>query len=362
MGTIIERPRKDGSTAYLAQVRARRNNRVAHTESKTFHRKGDAEAWVKRREGEFAAAGDDLRALKQRKRTLSDAIEFYVRESEKEIGRTKAQVLQAIRRYDIAGLPCAEVTSSEIVAFAKLLAKEGRGPATVQNYLSHLSAVFAIAKPAWGFPLNEKEAKDAYKVCNHLGIIDKSRRRDRRPSIEEMDRLMESFERRSAARQGVVPMGLVCAFALFSTRRLNEIVSLRWEDAALETGRALIRDMKHPGDKIGNDVWCELPAPALALLKATPRTGDRPFPYSTEAVSAAFTRACKALEIKDLHFHDLRHEGVSRLFEMGFTIPQASAVSGHRSWNSLQRYTHIRQSGDKWAGWPWLEKLVAPQA
>ena len=142
MGTIIERPRKDGSTAYLAQVRARRNNRVAHTESKTFPRKGDAEAWVKRREGEFAAAGDDLRALKQRKRTLGDAIDFYVRDSEKEIGRTKAQVLQVIRRYEIAGLPCAEVASSEIVAFAKLLAKEGRGPATVQNYLSHLSAVF----------------------------------------------------------------------------------------------------------------------------------------------------------------------------------------------------------------------------
>src|ERR1022692_591693 len=32
-------------------------------------------------------------------------------------------------------------------------------------------------------------------------------------------------------------------------------------------------------------------------------------------------RACQQLEIKDLHFHDLRHEGVSWLFEMGRTIP-----------------------------------------
>jgi integrase len=69
-------------------------------------------------------------------------------------------------------------------------------------------------------------------------------------------------------------------------------------------------------------------------------------------------RQCRAawrpfLAIDDLHFHDLRHEGVSRLFEMGRTIPQVASVSGHRSWQSLQRYTHLRQVGDKYAGWKW---------
>ena len=29
----------------------------------------------------------------------------------------------------------------------------------------------------------------------------------------------------------------------------------------------------------------------------------------------------------------------------------SSIVSGHRSWSSLKRYTHIRQTGDKYAGW-----------
>ncbi|MGA8419323.1 MAG: tyrosine-type recombinase/integrase, partial [Pseudolabrys sp.] len=58
--------------------------------------------------------------------------------------------------------------------------------------------------------------------------------------------------------------------------------------------------------------------------------------------------------MKDLRFHDLRHEGISRLFEMGRTIPQAAAVSGHRSWTSLKRYTHIRQTGDKYKNWKWL--------
>src|SRR5436305_1670525 len=76
--------------------------------------------------------------------------------------------------------------------------------------------------------------------------------------------------------------------------------------------------------------------------------GERILPFSTDAISAAFTRACRILGIEDLRFHDLRHEGISRLFEMGRTIPQVAAVSGHRSCISLKRYTHIRQIGDKY--------------
>ncbi|MGC1823540.1 MAG: tyrosine-type recombinase/integrase [Pseudolabrys sp.] len=116
----------------------------------------------------------------------------------------------------------------------------------------------------------------------------------------------------------------------------------------MDGDRILVRDMKHPGDKKGNDVYCELPTEALAIVRSMPRTAPQLFPYSADAISAAFTRACQFLGIKDLRFHDLRHEGISRLFEMGRTIPQAAAVSGHRSWTSLKRYTRIRQTGDKY--------------
>jgi integrase len=116
--------------------------------------------------------------------------------------------------------------------------------------------------------------------------------------------------------------------------------------------------MKHPGDKIGNNVYCELPPEALAIAKSMPRVKPEIFPYSTDAISAAFTRACKILGIEDLRFHDLRHEGISRLFEMGRTIPQVAAVSGHRSWTSLKRYTHIRHSADKYENWKWKARLA----
>ena len=89
-----------------------------------------------------------------------------------------------------------------------------------------------------------------------------------------------------------------------------------------------------------------------------PHTKPEIFPFGTDAISAAFTCACRLLDIADLHFHDLRHEGVSRLFEMGRTIPLAASVSGHKSWSSLQRYAHLREKGDKLANWPWLPKIL----
>lgn len=106
--------------------------------------------------------------------------------------------------------------------------------------------------------------------------------------------------------------------------------------------------MKNPGQKQGNDIWCDLPPEARAVIDLMPRNSERIFPFTAGAISANFTRACKLLGIDGLRFHDLRHEGISRLFEMGWTIPQVASVSGHRSWQSLKRYTHIRQSGDRW--------------
>ena len=112
--------------------------------------------------------------------------------------------------------------------------------------------------------------------------------------------------------------------------------------------------MKDPQNKEQNNVLCELTPEALQIINSMPRLESAIFPFSADAISSAFTKACKILGIEDLHFHDLRHEGISRLFEMGLTIPQVAAISGHRSWSSLKRYTHIRKSGDKYADWHWL--------
>jgi integrase len=345
MGTIVTRKRTDGANYYTGQIVIKRQGKI-HREAKSFDRRQAANAWIVRREEELRKPGGLERAGKDPK--LGAVIERYVRESGKKIGGTKAQVLRTILRYDIAEMKCSEISSADVVSFAKALPVL---PQTVQNYLSHLGAIFRLARPAWGYPLDRQIISDALVATKGLGLTSKARSRDRRPTLAELDQLMQHFATVKARRPSSIPMQKLIAFAIFSTRRQEEIVTIRWAD--YEGNRVLVRDMKHPGDKLGNNTWCDLVPEASAIVNSMPKRDPRIFPFTRNAICAAFTRACRMLEIEDLHFHDLRHEGVSRLFEMGRTIPQVSAVSGHRSWKSLQRYAHLRQTGDKYDGWQW---------
>jgi integrase len=50
----------------------------------------------------------------------------------------------------------------------------------------------------------------------------------------------------------------------------------------------------------------------------------------------------RELKLVNVHFHDLRHEAVSRFVEAGFSDQEVSAISGHKSMQMLKRYTHLR--------------------
>ena len=63
---------------------------------------------------------------------------------------------------------------------------------------------------------------------------------------------------------------------------------------------------------------------------------------------------------KLLHVDRAGHPSVSSFFNTDDTKEEYNAsepvksVSGHRSWQSLQRYAHLRQTGDKYQNWKWL--------
>lgn len=358
MGTVTERKRKDGSKSYTAQIRIMRDGKLAHSEAKTFERKPAAKAWIARREEELSQPG----ALdKKASVTLADAITKYVQTSRRKIGRTKEQCLNLLLQHPITQMHCSKITSVDISALAEDLISgwhpsgepSPRKPQTVGNYMSHLGAVFSVAKPMWGYELDQQAYRDAVLVSNRMGVTSRSQMRDRRPTLDELNKLLDYFEDRSKRVPTSAPMHKIVLFALFSSRRQEEILRLTWADYDSKHRRVLVRDMKHPGEKVGNDVWCDLPPEAAAVIETMSKIQPRIFPYSTDAVSARFTRACQLLGIEGLTFHDLRHEAASRLFELGWNIPHVATVTGHRSWNSLKRYSHIRQIGDKYEGWKW---------
>ena len=358
MGTILKRARRDGTSAYLAQIAIMRKG-VVHREAKTFDREKIAKTWIEKREAELAKPGAlSARGVARREgATLADAIDRYTSTSKKAMGRTKAQVLRTIKAGDLGELKCSEITSRDLIDYAQILSANAK-PQTVNNYMSHLAAVFAIARPAWGFDLDQSAMADAKKVMKRLGMTAKSQERDRRPSLGELDRLLIQFMDRRTRRPSSNPMETIILFALFSTRRLEEITRITWADFDEDGSRVMVRDMKNPGETVGNNVWCDLPPQAVQVIRSMPRTDEPIFPFNPDAITAAFTRACKLLAIDNLHFHDLRHEGISRLFELGWNIPHVAGVSGHRSWQSLKRYTHIRQTGDKYSNWKWLDSIT----
>src|SRR5262249_45615037 len=287
------RTRKDGSKAFTAQIVIKKGGAIVHREAQTFDRRPAANAWIVKREGELKRPD----ALEQKEDpTLAAVIDRYIAESKNMVLGTKAQVLKTIRNSDLGETKCSDITSHTLVSFARELTKNIE-PQTCGNYFSHLSNVFTVARPAWGYPLVRQEFDDAVIVIKKLGLIRKALERTRRPTLDELDRLMDHFRRIQDHRRSTVPMQKIVPFALFSTRRQEEITLLRWDD--LDDDRILVRDMKHPGDKIGNNVYCELPAEALAIIKSMPRDGERIFPFSTDAISAAFTRACRFLGIED---------------------------------------------------------------
>ena len=114
------------------------------------------------------------------------------------------------------------------------------------------------------------------------------------------------------------------------------MLRLQWRDIDIEVRWALIRNTKN-----GSDRTIPLSKAAVAILDGLDMSRCAPFPLSGNALRQCWTRACERAEIKDLRFHDLRHEAISRLFELGLTVPEVALISGHRDARMLFRYTHL---------------------
>ncbi|MEE5068668.1 site-specific integrase [Pseudomonas alliivorans] len=370
MGSISIRKRQDGSAAYHAQIRIMRKGKTVYQETQTFDRKTAAQNWIKKREAEMAAPGA-IEKVTRGGVTVKAMIERYLKEYEKlrPLGKTKRATLTAIGETWLGELEDRHVTSQKLVEYAlHRMESDGVQPQTVGNDLAHLGAVLAVARPAWGYDIDPMAMPDARKVLKKMGAVTRSRERERRPTLEELEKILAYFEEMRTRRKQQIDMVRVTLFALFSTRRQEEITRIHWD--ALDESRqaALITDMKNPGQKYGNDIWCHMPDEAWRILQSMPKAKTvvagktvkerRVFPYNSRSISASFTRACLFLEIEDLHFHDLRHDGVSRLFEMGWDIPKVASVSGHRDWNSMRRYTHLRGNGDPYKDWPWITRVI----
>lgn len=310
MATITAREGKNG-TRYTAQIRCKKNGKIIYSESETFDKKRLAEEWARRREAELAQPST-IEKIRHRGITVKQVLEWYRDDFDgaTKFGRSKlSHINYLINHPELSELDALELTSAQLVAHARSRQRVDKVvPATINNDLVWLSNAFRAVRIGRNIPLEQQVVADAMFLCRKEGIIGKSKSRDRRPTIDELERLLTYFE---GQRRGHIPMVDVVMFAIFSTRRQDEVCSIRWEDLDKKRKRVLVRDMKHPREKI--DTWCFLPNRAWTIIERQAQQSDCIFPYSGKSVSIAFTRACRMLGIQDLRFHDLRHYAESRI-------------------------------------------------
>jgi integrase len=198
------------------------------------------------------------------------------------------------------------------------------GARTVNGDLTALSQVFKVARSEWGIP-----------VPNYVAGIRRPRQpapRDRRLRPGEFESLIRAADccRTSTLRWLV-------EFAIETAMRRGEILGIAWEHVDWDGSTLRI-----PRAKTGPRT-IPLSPQAIAVLHARrSQAVARPFPLTLVAFKLAWARTVKRSKLSDLHFHDLRHEAISRFFERGLSIPEVALISGHKDPRMLFRYTHLR--------------------
>lgn len=352
MGSILTRRRKNGSLGYTAIIRLKRDGKTVVSESATFDRRQLANEWMRRREAEL----DQQRARGEpqgKSATLAELLEWYGNDI-KELtpwGRTKEADLKRLAGYEIAKKNVLRLTTADYISHVEARRRDGAGPATANNDLIWLRQVLRSARASLSLPIDLQLLEDASHELRQRRVVAKPKQRQRRVSAAEEKALLDHFAARDVRAQ--IPMADIIRFALLTARRQEEITRLKWADLDRDKGIAWLDDVKHPRKKIGNRRAFRLLSEAWEIIDRQPKvmvdgpdgkqaSNPRVFPYNPKSVGANFTRACRLRGLQDLHFHDLRHEATSRLFERGYDIPEVAQFTLHESWTTLKRYTHLR--------------------
>jgi len=80
-------------------------------------------------------------------------------------------------------------------------------------------------------------------------LIAKAPSRDRRPTQDELDRLLAYFDEQAIESAHQDSDARDRGFLLLSARRISETCRIRWDDIDVEKRTCLVRDLKSPSGK-----------------------------------------------------------------------------------------------------------------
>lgn len=323
--------------------------RKGHKEiSRYFDTKAKAQIWAKDIEAQLKA-GTYQEHLEQ-----GETVGALIRKYRLLRNKTKPILDTSTEHYTLAQLEAnlgtvnaSKMTVDDLIGWAQLRKDEGAGAYTVNCDLSKLSTVLRYAGTGLPDVIGAARPKLSY-----LGLIGGGGKRERRPTEDEFQRLLDYFQEKHGQKY-VDAM----VFSAYTAMRRGEVCAITFED--IDKTKRLIKVLrKHP--RKGKILeWVPLLPEAWQLIQSLPHKTGLIFPIHPQTLSKYFTWACRDLDIPDLHWHDLRHEGTSALFESGMPIEKVALVTGHKSWVNLRRYTNLRPESLH-AGNPDMKQDEAP--
>ena len=201
------------------------------------------------------------------------------------------------------------------------------GARTTHYDLTLIRHCLKIAIHEWGLMLSSNPV-------DFIKMPPASRPRQRRLNKGEYERLEQASN--LTLNPHIWP---IIVFAIETGMRRGEILGLTWDNISLEQQLAYL-----PLTKNGTSREVPLSIKAVDVLKdqRSRQNTPTPFPVNANAFRLAWERLRKRADLCDLRFHDLRHEAISRFFEMGLSIPEVALISGHKDAKMLFRYTHLK--------------------
>lgn len=318
MATIIKRGAK-----YQVKVRKPGHQQL----TKTFTTRDDAERWARKTESEIER-GLYLEDFEEaRTTTIKDAAALFSHEHLERLrhgDREKNRLLALLDRTRWGNLSLTSLKGKDVSAYVRKRENEGAKPDTIRLDLALISKLYKHARQDWGLE----------SLRNPVDAV-------RRPSLRgtARTRRLEEGEEEKLLAAAHVDLKPVILFALETAMRREEIATLTWGEIDLKKRTAHL-----PRTKNGEARTVPLSTKAVEILKGIPRRLDGPvFGLSKDQITDRMRVTVKRGGLRDLRFHDLRHEATSRFFEKGnLDMMEIASITGHKTLHMLRRYTHLR--------------------
>ena len=219
-------------------------------------------------------------------------------------------------------------------------------PRAANRALAVLSKMFSLAA-AWGL------VADGTNPCRGVRKY-KEKKRERFLIRDEYRRLgwvlAEAEAEAEAGIEGAVSPYAIAALRLLMLTgcRLNEILTLRWDDIDRTAGEFRLRDGKTGARMVPLTPTAETVLAGLARVPANPWVivGKQPGTHLS-TITADWYRLRAHAGLDDVRIHDLRHSYASRALAAGESLSMIGKLLGHADIQSTARYAHLARETER---------------